>query len=99
MSTKNSLVAFLFLASHAWSQQQVAATSVQTPHKLILTATLARVSGPGAMALRDRTSYLTPGPADLERPGQTPGTYIHNPQGASSPIFVAVAADNGVLFK
>jgi hypothetical protein len=32
----------------------------------------------------------------LERPGQ-PGTYIHNPQGAS-PIFVTVAADKGVPF-
>jgi hypothetical protein len=98
MTTKNSLVAFLFLASPVWSQQQVAATGLQTPHKLILTPTLARVSGPGVMALRDRTAYLTPGPGDLERPGQTPGTYIHNPQSASSPIFVAVAADN-VPFK
>ena len=98
MSTKNSLVAFLFLASPVWSQQQVAATGLQTPHKLILTPTLARVSGPGAMALRDRTAYLTPGPGDSERPGQTPGTYIHNPQSASSPIFVAVAADNEVPF-
>ena len=74
MSTKNSLIAFLFLASPVWSQQQVAATGLQTPHKLILTPTLARVSG------------------------QTPGTYIHNPQGASSPIFVTVAADKGVPF-
>ena len=98
MITKNSLIAFLFLASPVWSQQQVAATGLQTPHKLILTPTLARVSGPGAMALRDRTPYLTRGPGDLERPGQTPGTYIHNPQGASSPIFVAVAADNEVPF-
>src|SRR5882672_10331155 len=87
MTTKNSLVAFLFLASPIWSQQQVAATGLQMPHKLILTPTLARVSGPGAMALHDRTPYLTP------------GTYIHNPQGASSPIFVAVAADNAVPFK
>ena len=86
MITKNSLIAFLFLASPVWSQQQVAATGLQTPHKLILTPTLARVSGPGAMALRDHTAYLTP------------GTYFHNPQGASSPIFVAVAADNEVPF-
>src|SRR5690348_13485507 len=71
MSTKNSLVAFLFLASHAWSQQQVPATSVQTSHKLILTPTLAQVSDPA----------------------------IHSPQGASSPIFVAVAAVKGVPFK
>src|SRR5260370_35275329 len=99
MSTKNSLVAFLFLASHAWSQQQVPATSVQTSHKLILTPTLARVSDPGAMALRDRTSYLTPAPGDLTGPGQTAGTYIHNPQGASSPIFVAVAADKVLPFQ
>jgi hypothetical protein len=87
MSTKNSLIAFLFLASPVWSQQQVAATGLQTPHKLILTPTLARVGGPGVMALRDHTAYLTP------------GTYFHNPRGASSPMFVAVAADNGVPFK
>jgi len=87
MSTKNSLVAFLFLASPVWSQQQVAATGLQTPHKLILTPTPARVGGPGAMALRDRTPYLTP------------GTYFHNPQDASSPVFVAVAAENGAPFK
>ena len=99
MFPKNALIAFLFLASPVWSQQQVAATVLQTPHKLVLTPTLARVSGPGPMALRDRTPYLTPGPGDLERPGQTPGTYIHNPQGASSPILVAVAADTGVPFK
>src|SRR5260370_6532620 len=89
MSTKTSLIAFLFLASPVWSQQQVAATGLQTPHKLVLTPTLGRVSGPGAMALRDCTPYLTP----------TAGTYIHNPQGASSPVFVAVAADKGTPFK
>ncbi len=89
MSTKNSLIAFLFLASPVWSQQQVAATGLQTPNKLILTPTLARASGLGAMALRDRTPYLT----------STAGTYIHNPQGASSPIFVAVAADRETPFK
>jgi len=50
------------------------------------------------MALRDRTAYLTHGPGDSERTGQRPGTYIHNPQSASSPIFVAVAADNEVPF-
>ena len=100
MTTKNSLVAFLFLASSVWSQQQVAATGLQTPHKLILTPTLARVSDPGAMALRDRTPYLI-SPLDQaiwNAPVQTAGTYIHNPQGASSPIFVAVAADNEVPF-
>src|SRR5260221_11710668 len=89
MSTKNSLIAFLFLASPVWSQQQVAATGLQTPNKLILTPTLARASGLGAMALRDRTPYLT----------STAGTYIHNPQGASSPIFVAVAAARETPFK
>lgn len=99
MSTKNSLIAFLFLAFPVWSQQQVADTGLQTPHKLILTPTLARVSGPGAMALRDRTPYLIPGLGNLERPRLTPGTYIHNPQGTSSPIFVTVAADKEVPFK
>src|SRR6266849_2335443 len=89
MITKNSLIAFLFLASPVWSQQQVAAAGLQTPHKLILTPTLARASGRGAMALRDRTPYLTP----------TAGTYHHNPTGPSSPIFVAVAADKGTPFK
>ena len=98
MSTKNSLIAFLFLASPVWSQQQVAATGLQTPHKLILTPTLARVSGPGATALRDRTLCLTLGPGDSERSGQIAGTYIHNPQSASSPIFVTMAADKGVPF-
>src|SRR5437762_11173049 len=87
MITKNSLIAFLFLAFPVWSQQQVAATGLQTPHKLILTPTLAQVGGPGLMALRDHTAYLTP------------GTYIHNPLGAASPIFVAVAADTGAPFK
>jgi hypothetical protein len=50
-------------------------------------------------SLVGRTPYPTPGPGDLERPGQTAGTYIHNPQGASSPMFVTVAADKGVPFK
>ncbi len=49
--------------------------------------TLAGASGPAAMALRDRTLYLTLGPGDSERAGATPGTSILNPQGASSPIF------------
>src|SRR5689334_17666004 len=87
MSTKNSFVAFLFLASPIWSQQQVAATGLQTPHKLILTPSLARISGPGVKALRDQTAYLTP------------GTYFHNPPDVSSTIFLAVAADNGAPFK
>src|SRR5450759_873079 len=98
MSTKNSLIAFLFLASPVWSQQQVADTGLQTPDKLIVTPTVGRVSSPGAMAPRDHTVYLTLGPGDSERPDQTTRTYIHNPQGASSPILVAVAADNDVPF-
>src|SRR5258707_13669024 len=98
MSTKHSLIAFLFLASPVWSQQQVAATGLETPHKLVLTPTMGRVSSPGAIAPRDHTLYLTLGPGDSERPGQTTRTYIHNPQGASSLILVAVAADNEVPF-
>jgi hypothetical protein len=50
MTTKNSLVAFLFLASPVWSQQQVAATGLQTPDKLIVTPTVGRVSSPAAAA-------------------------------------------------
>jgi hypothetical protein len=49
--------------------------------------TLAGGSGPGAMALRDRTLYLSIGPGDSERAGAAPGTSTLNPQGASSPIF------------
>lgn len=49
--------------------------------------TLAGGSGPSAMALRDRTLYLSIGPGDSERAGATPGTSTLNPQGASSPIF------------
>jgi hypothetical protein len=49
--------------------------------------TLAGSSGPNAMALRDRTLYLSIGPGDAERTGATPGTSMLNPQGASSPIF------------
>lgn len=49
--------------------------------------TLAGGSGPAAMALRERTLYLTIGPGDAERAGTAPGTSILNPQGASSPIF------------
>ena len=49
--------------------------------------TLAGGSGPAAMALRDRTLYLSIGPGDSERAGTTPGTSTLNPQSASSPIF------------
>jgi hypothetical protein len=49
--------------------------------------TLAGGSGPAAMALRDRTLYLTIGPGDSERAGAAPGTSTLNPQSASSPIF------------
>jgi hypothetical protein len=50
MSTKNSLIAFLFLASPVWPQQQVAATGLQTPDKLIVTPTVGRVSSPAVAA-------------------------------------------------
>ena len=66
MSTKNSLIAFLFLASPVWSQQQVAATGLQTPHKLILTPTLARVSGPGT-ARKNQRRRSCPAAARLGR--------------------------------
>ena len=49
--------------------------------------TLAGGSGPAAMALRDRTLYLSIGPGDLERAGAAPGTSALNPRSASSPIF------------
>jgi hypothetical protein len=49
--------------------------------------TLAGGSGPAAMALRDRTLYLSIGPGDSERSGATPGTSTMNPQSASSPTF------------
>lgn len=49
--------------------------------------TLAGGSGPAAIALRDRTLYLTIGPGDSERSGTAPRTSALNPQGVSSPIF------------
>lgn len=49
--------------------------------------TLAGGSGPAAIALRDRTLYLSIGAGDSERAGAAPGTSILNPQSASSPIF------------
>ncbi|MBK5295189.1 MAG: ScyD/ScyE family protein [Acidobacteriia bacterium] len=51
--------------------------------------TLAGASGPSAMAIRGRTLYLAFGAGDAERRG-TPPTSIHNPQGASSPIFASI---------
>jgi hypothetical protein len=50
MSTKNSLIAFVFLASPVWSQQQVAAAGLQTPDTLIATPTVGRVSSPAMAA-------------------------------------------------
>src|SRR5215210_3486796 len=52
--------------------------------------TLAGGSGPAAMALRERTLYLSIGPGDSERAGATPGTSTLNPQRASSPIFASL---------
>ena len=52
--------------------------------------TLAGGSGPSAMALRERTLYLALGAGDTERNGATPGTSIHNPAGASSPLFSSI---------
>jgi hypothetical protein len=52
--------------------------------------TLAGGSGPSAMALRERTLYLTLGAGDGERRGPTAGTSIHNPQSPSSPLFGSV---------
>jgi hypothetical protein len=52
--------------------------------------TLAGASGPAAMALRDRTLYLSIGPGDSERAGATPGTSTLNPKSVSSPIFSSV---------
>jgi len=52
--------------------------------------TLAGGSGPSAMALNGRTLYVTLGAGDTERRGTAPGTSIHNPEGASSPIFATI---------
>jgi hypothetical protein len=52
--------------------------------------TLAGGSGPSAMALRDRTLYLSIGPGYSERAGTTPGTSTLNPKSVSSPIFSSV---------
>jgi hypothetical protein len=52
--------------------------------------TLAGSSGPNAMALRERTLYLSLGAGDSERGGTTPGTSLPNPEGPSSPIFASI---------
>ncbi len=46
-------------------------------------------AGPSAMALRERTLYVTIGGGDSERRNAT-GASIHNPAGVSSPIFVSL---------
>ncbi len=52
--------------------------------------TLAGGGGPSALALRERTLYVAMGAGDSERRGPSPGTSIHNPVGASSPLFAAI---------
>ncbi len=47
-------------------------------------------SGPSAMAWRDRTLYVAIGGGDAERRGAVAGTSVHNPQGASSPLFTSI---------
>lgn len=54
--------------------------------------TLAGGSGPSAMALRERTLYLAIGTGDAERSGAVPGTTMHNPLGATSPLFSSILA-------
>ncbi len=49
-------------------------------------------SGPAAMALRDRTLYVSLGAGDSERRGTVAGTTIPNPEGASSPLFASILA-------
>ena len=51
--------------------------------------TLGGGSGPGAMALRDRTLYLSIGPGDSERSGPAP-TSMLNPAGSTSPLFCSI---------
>ncbi len=51
--------------------------------------TLGGGSGPAAMALRDRTLYLTIGPGDTERSGPPP-TSMLNPAGSTSPLFCSI---------
>ncbi|MEJ7605785.1 MAG: hypothetical protein WKF37_05855 [Bryobacteraceae bacterium] len=47
-------------------------------------------SGPNGLARRDRTVYVALGAGDTERRTDRPGITIHNPQGASSPLFSSV---------
>src|SRR5258708_13788710 len=54
--------------------------------------TLAGGSGPAAMALRDRTLYLSIGPGDPERAGAAPRPPTPNSQTASSPPLSALPA-------
>jgi len=51
--------------------------------------TLAGASGPSAMALRERTLYLSIGAGDSERSGPPP-TSMLNPAGSSSPLFCSI---------
>jgi hypothetical protein len=51
--------------------------------------TLAGGSGPTAMALRERTLYVALGAGDGERWGNPPIS-MHNPEGASSPLFASI---------
>jgi len=51
--------------------------------------TLAGTSGPSAMALRERTLYLSIGAGDSERSGPPP-TSMLNPAGSSSPLFCSI---------
>lgn len=47
-------------------------------------------SGPTALALHERTLYITIGGGEIERAGTTPGVTIHNPAGLSSPLFASI---------
>ena len=51
--------------------------------------TLAGASGPSAMALRERTLYLSIGAGDSERSGPAP-TSMLNPAGVTSPLFCSI---------
>lgn len=53
--------------------------------------TLAGTNGPTAMAIHGQTLYVLFGGGDWERRGQPPAS-IHNPEGASSPLFACLLA-------
>lgn len=53
--------------------------------------TLAGTNGPTAMAIHGQTLFVLFGNGDWERRGQPP-TSIHNPEGASSPLFCSILA-------